>query len=366
MKKKILVTAIASALIAPAAFAAEGRDGMNYTSASEGFYGSLRARFDTGSTNDDESVLNNGGTSQVGVAGTLDMGNGLTGFYQWEVNVGGTQSSATRLRKQNVGIRGAFGEVKFGSFTDSMIGVSGHTDVTNSISGNFDLTPGDNGTPGNNNYRVDSAVQYTTPDLNGFQANVRVIAAGADDNNTVDDWAINANYSIQGLTAVAGYRVETDGLAEVAGTEILVTDSNAANNTLADKKSQDDASRWGAGLGYGQDNWNVGFWYGEADNQNVVADPDGTGAEVGAENFEDTEYFSVAGAVTVGKTVLSAFTETASNVNGAKGIDNTVSGVGVQYNFTANSRVWIDYQANDRDDIKTEDDKVVIGLRHDF
>ncbi len=379
MKKKILVTAIASALIAPAAFAAEGSDGMSYTSASEGFYGTLRARFDTGNKDGDDPVLNNGDPSRVGVRGTLDMGNGLTGFYQWEAAVSGGQKSATGLRQNHVGIRGAFGEVKVGSFTDPMIGVSGHTDVTNSVSGNFDLSA---------SYRVDGAIAYTTPDLNGFQANGRIIAGDAGSGNTVDDWAINASYSIQGLTAVAGYRVETDGLdARVAATN-YVTDLGDDNKigggggdadtttavTAAQAVAQDDASSWGAGLGYGQDNWNIGFWYGEQENQGGAehAKPNTNDDDTkGSVSFadEDTEIFSIAGDVAVGKTKLYAFTETAKNAGGKKGVDDTISGVGVQYSFTANSKVWIDYQANDLDSKtgdKEEDDKVVIGLRHDF
>ncbi len=369
MKKKILVTAIASALIAPAAFAAEGTDGMTYTSASEGFYGSLRARFDTGNESGDKPTINNGDPSRVGVRGTSDMGNGLTGFYQWEAGVSGGQDGATKLRQNHVGIRGAFGEIRVGSFTNNLVSVTGHTDVTNSVSGNFGLRGEGQG------YRVDSSIAYTTPDLNGFQATGRITAAGADDGNTVDDWAINASYSIQGLTAVAGYRVQSDGLGEIKAGQLLVDpDGTPGNGDDIESiyASEADAKSWGAGLGYGQDNWNVGFWYGEKENQEVVtaadvaaSTDDGLVANAG-QHLEDSDIFSIAGDVSVGKTKLYAFTETKGNVGGAKGVDSTVSGVGVQYSFTANSKVWIDYQANDNDARSDEDDKVVIGLRHDF
>ncbi|MCH9704893.1 MAG: porin [Proteobacteria bacterium] len=387
MKKKILVTAIASALIAPAAFAAEGSDGMNYTSASEGFYGSLRARFDTGSADNDEPVFNNGTTSRVGVRGTLDMGSGLTGFYQWEANISGEQGDATGKRQGNVGIRGAFGEVKVGSFTDTMIGVSGHTDVTNSISGNFDISQ---------QYRVDNAIAYTTPDLNGFQANIRLVAeersiaglsplaedpetfalfedVSKNDTDAIDDWAINASYSTQGLTAVAAYRVEESGAAASYVSHFGADGEFGGEDADADTISivSDSIASWGAGLGYGQDNWNVGFWYGEQESKIVVetyptkvagTNNDTLGGVTILESPEDIEIFAIAGDVAVGKTKLYAFTENLSQGS----FDNNVSGVGVQYSFTANSRVWMDYQANDYDTDASIDDRVVIGLRHDF
>ena len=44
MKKQALAIAIASALVAPSAFAAQDTSGMQYTSAAEGFYASIRAQ----------------------------------------------------------------------------------------------------------------------------------------------------------------------------------------------------------------------------------------------------------------------------------------------------------------------------------
>lgn len=377
MQKKLLVAAIAGAMVSPSAFAAEGADGMNYVSASEGFYGSLRMRYDTGALEGDEPGIVSSNWSRVGVRGTLDLGMGLTGSYQWETNVsgssdpgrgGGAQGGDTALRLWNVGISGAFGSVVVGSQTDSLIDLSGRTDVANSISGNFDLTP---------SYRVDNSIIYRTPDLNGFDASLRlianptaaeaveavndanpsVVAVGAEtDENQVDDWAVTANYAVQGLSATFAYRVEVDGLDMRAG-----MDSNSDGDMGdADESmiSVDDEASWGLGLGYGQDNWNIAAFYAEQENRTINDDR--------SVDEASSEIFSVAGDVTVGQTKVYAFTETNANVDGEEGMDNTVSGVGVEYNFTSQSKVWMDYQANDNDASDTEDDRVIVGLRYDF
>ena len=76
MKKKAIILAIAGVLATPSAFAAEDDMGMHFTSASEGFYGSIRAGFF-------DNVVDDYG-SRVGVNGYNDLGNGLEGFYTFE------------------------------------------------------------------------------------------------------------------------------------------------------------------------------------------------------------------------------------------------------------------------------------------
>ena len=48
LKNKMLTLVVASALVMPSALAIEDSDGMHYTSASEGFYASLRAQANWG------------------------------------------------------------------------------------------------------------------------------------------------------------------------------------------------------------------------------------------------------------------------------------------------------------------------------
>ena len=89
MKKQALTLAIAAALSAPSALAAQDTSGMRYTSAAEGFYASIRVGYEGGTKEDSKGSLgggpnHDGFASRIGVRGTNDLGGGLEGFYQWE------------------------------------------------------------------------------------------------------------------------------------------------------------------------------------------------------------------------------------------------------------------------------------------
>ena len=74
MKKKILALAIAGSLAVPqAALAAEDSFGMQYTSASEGFYASIRAALYANGEKENGSANIGGAFSRFGVRGTNDL-----------------------------------------------------------------------------------------------------------------------------------------------------------------------------------------------------------------------------------------------------------------------------------------------------
>ena len=170
MKKKILALAIAGSLAVPqAALAAEDSFGMQYTSASEGFYASIRAALYANGEKENGSANIGGAFSRFGVRGTNDLGGGLEGFYQYEAGIGidngrnpnsDGHSEAVTTRLGNVGLRGGFGEIVAGSiwhnaynWTDSV------TDIATVYSGYNRVSGG----------RKNRVIQYTSPDLNGFQ-----------------------------------------------------------------------------------------------------------------------------------------------------------------------------------------------------
>ncbi|MGI9338134.1 MAG: porin [Gammaproteobacteria bacterium] len=164
-KSKLLAAALAVALCAPqAAFAARDGEGMEYTSASEGFYGSLRTYYSSNG-----AVKDNGGeitadSSRLGVRGSLDLGHGLTGLYRYEWSVDGENGDAVgNTRLSYVGLRGGFGEFQVGSLWENDYNwVTAATDVATTGSGNF--AP---------HFRRKNQFQYSLPDVNGFQASFR-------------------------------------------------------------------------------------------------------------------------------------------------------------------------------------------------
>ena len=394
MKKQALTLAIAAALSAPSALAAQDTSGMHYTSASEGFYASLRLQLDSSNeTKDGKNSANLGsGSSRIGVRGTNDLGGGLEGFYQWEGqitardgdNSKGDNPSALRTRLGHVGIRGAFGELALGSFwTADYNWTHSSTDVANVYSGWLNYNA-------RREARSEKAIQYTTPDLNGFKGAARVRMGGGTDGNDLDLWNLAATYAVQGFTMGASYNVLIDGLGSAAtsarctiqgidATVDLGTPTATGNNPLscasinlsgsnivlnptvapATASTQEDLKSWTVRLGYAQDNWYVNGWYG-------VDSYDDAKVAAGATKPEQQTLTSLAGGVSLDKVSLYGVWEQAGDSGGTKGVDNTYATLGVQYNLGSRSRVWMEYRNQDLDSDKKADDFVNIGMRHDF
>ena len=408
MKKQALAIAIASALVAPSAFAAQDTSGMQYTSAAEGFYASIRAQVDFSNGNNDADL--NEGSSRIGIRGTNDLGGGLEGFYQWELGVGIDDANEELDQRLGlVGLRGAFGEVVAGSFwTNDYNWTHGSTDIANVYSGYLNYS-------NVREARSERSIQYTTPDLNGFQgaflvgignsdnsdnngdgSNSDGEGDAADDNgNDLDSWNLSAQYAIQGFTVAGSYNVITDGQT-VSGeyspstcrfnitsplapgqqanipsalTDLDMAACNAFNQSISvqgvnvnvngeftdamDDRVYEDLTSWTIRLGYAQDNWYVNGWYGEDDS----SESDGKA---------DAELFSVAGGVEVDRVNVYALYEAVENAGGSAGVEDSYGTLGVQYTLGSNSRVWIEYWSRDLDSKPDADDIINIGLRHDF
>jgi predicted porin len=350
MKKKALALAVAGAFFAPASYAAQDNAGMHYTSAAEGFYGSLRAIFHTEAAKDSGAGITSGVYSRFGIRGSNDLGNGLKGFYQYEAgidpNVTSFDNEANsddryhlRSRVGLVGLEGAFGRVWVGTgWAEEYNMVYGSTDLANDGTGNFARV-----------FRTTKSLQYRTPDVGGFQGAVRIkMDAGTDndgvtndpkDDNNVDEWNLAAKYSVQGFTGAFSYAVTPD-----------------KSGADGDTTKTDDETFWAARLGYGQGNWSVNGWYGEKNT-----------SDFGAANAkDDEEILSIAGNVSVGKVGLFAVHENQDNVKGVKGTDDSVTALGVSYKLGSRSKVWMEYIGRDRDSDTSLEDYVHVGLRHDF
>ena len=389
MKKKILALAIAGALACPqVAFAARDGDGMEYVSASEGFYGSIRTMF---TTRPDGDAANGskitGDTSRLGVRGTLDVGHGLTGVYRYEWFIGPDNGADNSLktRLHYVGLKGAFGEVQAGALWGNGYNwVTSGTDVATSGGGNF--AP---------RFRSNNSIQYTSPDLNGFQGSFRVAMNGgtetrnsAEDGTTgnvtatgenVDEWALHAKYGVRGFTIAGMYETHpgaankkppiaaSGSVANPAGVSVDKAEGVATDPVAA----SEDVTFWALRGGYSQDNWAVNAWYG------VRNDSDWT-------NGDDQTTFSVSGNIDVGKVGLVVIHENQERNRVGMGsgrgdnaanraisqVDDSATIFNVNYHFTKKSRVYLAYIARDYDGAvkgkDNSDDEVRIGLRMDF
>ena len=392
MKKQALTLAIAAALSAPSALAAQDDGGMRYTSASEGFYASIRAGWFSGqSDNKDGGADVSGVVSRFGVQGSNDLGGGMEGFYRYEAGINHNQGSHAGTRLAHVGLRGAFGEIVAGTFWNNLYNFSySATDVALNFSG-WNLSSTNSGSaPKELPNRINHAVQYTTPDLNGFQGAVLAVsdnantpgATPAKDKNTIDSWGLATKYATHGFSMGASWWNNADALApslSVAEAATLQTalrgaGGATANAVVVGSDKIDDMTTWTVKLGYSQDNWYVNGWYGQTNNSDrasFTVDPDGAGnMPTSTVKLADTKYMSLAAGVDIDKVLLYAVYDNKKEEARAAGTsvdaDATYVTLGAQYKLGAQSRVVVEYFKPDVDNDETEDDVFMVALRHDF
>ena len=411
MKNKALTLAIAAALSAPASFAATDQSGMRYTSASEGLYGFVNMRFETKSSKGGKAgFTNTENTVRLGVRGTNDMGHGLEGSYRWEIETSSDDGidGVVNSRLGNVGVSGAFGAVKMGSFwTDDLnwIGAINDTAGSDSLYYNSEREA-----------RSQQALQYTTPDLNGFAGAIRFSTADRGNaDETLNLWNLAAKYEVAGFLVGASYNVIpeggiTAGAAPVCPDGKVLTQAfdtstapatfggnarnplmgacataNAGNQNTGvvdatGYTSPNDSKSWTLGLKYAQNNWFVGGLYGvdnTSDNELGIAGKTNgrngcgaigtsTAAAAGthvAKKCEDSKYIGLAAGVTIDKINLAVSWQKDELMDGA---EDTTGGVEAVYNFSGKSRVLVNYRIQDRDSDKDADNHLRMELRHSF
>ena len=384
LKNQLIGAIVAAALVASPAYAVEGSDGMHYTSASEGFYASIRLRFNsTGGTKNSTAVIEHS-SSRLGVQGTSEMSHGLEGFYRYESafstdNGGG----GFNTRLAYVGLRGGFGSFRVGSdWADTYNWVTGATDIANTGGGNF--------TYGNDFVgRADRSIHYQSPDFNGLQVAARFEFDGGADSESKcrgvapsgtpvagmtvtynpDDGACNSDHDSNPLTGgllnpekfsekTNDSELDSWALAakysfagfRVSGMYQNRPDFDTVENSMGQTTGVEDLTSWAVGASYGQDNWSMATWYGE-----------NNASDFGEK--QDESIFSVAGNVTIGKSGVYVIHE---NKEDSVGDDDSYTVFGVEYRFNSKAKTWIEYNNASLDSSTDEDDRISIGLRHDF
>ena len=396
MKKQALTLAIAAALSAPSALAAQDTSGMRYTSAAEGFYASIRVRLESGASEDAKARFEDS-SSRVGVRGSNDLGGGLEGFYQyeWEVDTNDTDRGQARDRTRVgvVGLRGAFGQIQMGTFwTQDYNWTHGSTDIANNASGWFNY---DEDRPG----RQNRAFEYTTPDLNGFHGALRLVMdGGGKGDENLDAWNVAGRYVVQGFTVAGAFNSRPNALKQDVADLVGPAQTALGDNAATLNADEDDKTSWTARLGYEQDNWRVNGWYGannDSDGNDVEITSGGETRKMDA-GFDDTTILSLAGSIDLDKVSVYALWEqeeqdvitgysipntgtARARLDGAtvskESQKNTRTTLGVQYALGSNTKVWLEYAMRDNDGDKLkdgapnpdrEDDSFTVGMQHNF
>lgn len=203
------------------------------------------------------SLDNNGPASRFGLKGSEDLGNGIKAIYQVEfgIDLTDTKNSATKgdetlsMRNSYVGLASALGTIMAGRHDTPLKISTGPLDLFSDTMADY------NNTVGFNDLRVDNAIAYISPSLQGFTFAGAVHAGGG---------------AMLGPTPEApdGYNPDADSLAEgyslatiyrngpLYGSLAYESLSVNLNNTEADRiadadkpYSYDDWNKWRLGIG---------------------------------------------------------------------------------------------------------------------
>ncbi len=376
MKKSIFAVAVASALTLGAA------------QAETVLYGSVRFDYEnkkTESWNNEGSLKNNLKNrvsnfndlgSRIGLKGSEDLGNGNAVIYHLEWGFDGMASNATAEKDNNfstrlayMGFTGDWGTVAMGrqdnpfkvtivdgSVMDDFNGV-GSTAAQRVMHRAFsdkEALDGGNMTKTSLD-RVGKSLAYVSPDFNGFGFNAAVVMdEELNGEKHLDLWTINAHYTFDmgdngALFAKAGYLQ-----GKTRGLDLQADETDNAVNSKA----------WGLNLGYSHDN--VRFTAGYTEGRYNPAEGEKEkhkGWDVGiSSSFGPNNY----------STIRVAYGENREKLAGVKQDKVKSWAVGFEQKLSQRTRAWVEY-GEDRAkfygedaDPKLKDNKVSIGMRHDF
>lgn len=265
MNKKLIALAVAGALTAPMAAAA---DSANVT-----IYGQMHYSWDfvdtnqaAGDSSDDATGVSR--ASRVGFKGDEDLGNGLKAVWQVETQIDGTLGN----RNTFVGLAGNWGTLVAGRHdtpykiaTGSLDPFSDTVGDYNNIIGSLPTTVGG---AANTLFdeRAPQTVAYITPNFNGFTGAIARVSTKLDEGvaDETQAWSMMGMYQNGPFFASLAYETYDDGLRALNGLGF-----GAPNTTGTDSNSD----AWKLGLGYTFGNTKVGFVYENVSSSDFVPSP---------------------------------------------------------------------------------------------
>ncbi|MEW8624545.1 MAG: porin [Candidatus Thiodiazotropha sp.] len=349
--KKVLSLAIAAALVAPAAAMADAT-----------IYGKVRQSLDivdfSDSNGDDEVQINNR-VSRLGVKGSEDLGNGLTGVYKIEygvnisTNPGGQEfsgSGALGARNAFVGLAGGFGTVVLGRH-DTPLKIStgsldyfGDTAVDNNLGYTEDLL----------DLRADGTLAYISPAVGGLTAAIALVPGentteveGEEADGIADAYSLALMYSNFGIFASIAY--------ESASVETTVHPGELSQADLdALGTSSEDHENIRFGIGYSHDMFKVGLIYDTIEN-----------------TLDDSTSIMVNGSVKAGPgNVKAKYFKVDSDDSVGGGLFRTAShdgfGFGYDYNLSKRTQIAANYVSSEDDDSGDKSSVVSFQVNHNF
>jgi predicted porin len=336
MNKKLITLAVAAAMVAPLAVAAEttlyGRIDTAIKSVDVDTSPAWKSgTYETGDAWDVDT-----GTTRVGLKGSEDLGNGLKAIFQaeWQFSSseGGSTDSSFDTRLAYAGLSGNFGTVTIGRQWTPYYGAVDKTDIFNTP-GNAGT--GDNIVSANRGYlgktRMGDQVTYASPDFSGFQVKTSVFmdrndggaATSIGESDGIDGWNPSITYSNGPIFIGASYM--------------------GWDNDI------DDGDLWGISGSYNFGMFKLIAQYEDRDETNITEKGEG-------------DSWALAGEAYFGNNTVRALYGQADLDDYEDDLDTYA--ISFQHNFSKRTRVYAEYYANDQDEIVLSE--FALGLRHDF
>lgn len=320
--KKLLAVAVSAALLTPLAASA---DAIMYGRVNVGVV-------NTDSDNADSSWDTEQNASRWGVRGTEDLGNGLTGLFQFEFGVDASDSGELSGRLAYAGIAGDFGTFAVGRQTTPYYSTVDKTDLfATSMPGANDHYLGP--------VRIGNAVAYVTPNFSGVTGVVAlVVSDDVADQDAVDLTNISVNYDNGPLSVGFSY----------LGFNGTYSHSTAAS-ALSPLTITEDSTLLGVAGKY-----NFGSFALTGQYERLSSEAGGTldNIDVSAWGLGGEAYF---GNNTI-KLVYGVIDSDDADYNESNW------GIGFDHALSKRTHLWLDYNDSNIDENK----RVGLGLRHDF
>ena len=296
---KVILLGTATAMLATAPFAAANGpiDGK--------LYGKVNVSVVNSDSGSEDTWKLNSNASRIGLKGSTQVSEGLTGFYktEFQVDVDG-DGDVFKQRNIYAGVKGSFGSVLAGKNDTPTKLAQKKIDLFNDLEGDIKKTfAGEN--------RMSNIVAYTTPKYGNFSATYAVMPSEAVNGGLSDAKSYSVNYSKGDLyVAVAG-------------------DSNVKGADLVRVVSQ-----------YKVDAWQLGLMYQENDTT------------------DESGYFASA-AYKIDNITYKA--QYGSNENDTDGSDKTTLSLGADFKLAKNTKSFVFFTDNeDSSSTKT----FGLGLEH--
>jgi predicted porin len=295
--------------------------------------------------------------SFFGIKGSEDLGNGLSAVFQMEFDISGDDLGGVNNQHNTyVALAGSWGVAGIGQVDTPLNSSTASLEL-------FDQQMGDNDQLYFDNLRVEDAVFYMSPNMNGFQFVAGlVMPSSSADSDGVEAVSLSGVYQNGPWYASLAYETVSDN---------YVVDIHGIGSTTALFNMSPDYDKWRLGLGYTANGFHVGFIYedreiDDLENLNVLTVP-----LLGMELDDDGDSWQLSASYTARNNVFKiAYGEADGAINNVGKLFNVddaeLWSIGVDHMLSNRTTVYATYADYSEDAADSDWDAFSLGIIHKF